>query len=409
MKKVLIAMDNEILLSQIKKCGKYLTYGYDIDTKENVLEYLSKNEVDILVTKDTLNGEIEFKEYIREIKKLQCSIKIVVVVSCLTEDIKGFLLANDVNNIIEGECVAFSKVIEMIDSKNGLIEEKKTLKNISNNNTKVITKQKICVFGTSGAGKSYISSILAHHISKKYKLNTLLIDMDLQNAAIDIYNNLTNAPNSLNCLMEEMDNDAFNREVLIDYISKAEKNGKLSFITNNVGVYECQNRLSKNYYEKLYAEAEKNYDEIIIDLPSAPFLDVVPFSLMQADKILFVVNPNFISIRQAVKYIDLMVNVWQIDKEKIYLIINKTTNDSLTAKQVGAMLRDYTVLFKLEETRNVEKIINGLACITGEEIIDSDELGKLLEMEDYNKKEKSEDPKHAYKCIQKCFNRKGKN
>ena len=104
-----------------------------------------------------------------------------------------------------------------------------------------------------------------------------------------------------------------------------------------------------------------------------------------------------------------MVNVWQIDKEKIYLIINKTTNDSLTAKQVGAMLRDYTVLFKLEETRNVEKIINGLACITGEEIIDSDELGKLLEMEDYNKKEKSEDPKHAYKCIQKCFNRKGKN
>ena len=146
MKKVLIAMDNEILLSQIKKCGKYLTYGYDIDTKENVLEYLSKNEVDILVTKDTLNGEIEFKEYIREIKKLQCSIKIVVVVSCLTEDIKGFLLANDVNNIIEGECVAFSKVIEMIDSKNGLIEEKKTLKNISNNNTKVITKQKILFF-----------------------------------------------------------------------------------------------------------------------------------------------------------------------------------------------------------------------------------------------------------------------
>ena len=71
----------------------------------------------------------------------------------------------------------------------------------------------------------------------------------------------------------------------------------------------------------MYAEAEKNYDEIIIDLPSAPFLDVVPFSLMQADKILFVVNPNFISIRQAVKYIDLMVNVWQIDKEKIYLII----------------------------------------------------------------------------------------
>ncbi len=406
MKKILIAMDNEVLLGQIKKCGKYLVYGYDIDTKENVLEYLSKNMADVIVTKDTLNGEIEFKEYIREIKRLQETIKIVVAVSSLTEDIKGFLLANEVNNIIEGESVAFSKVIEMIDSKNGLIEEKRTTKNVIKQNTKIISKQKICVFGTSGAGKSYISSILAHHISKKYKLNTLLIDMDLQNAAIDIYNNLTNAPNSLNCLMEEIDNESFNRDVLLDYVSREDKNGKLSFITNNVGVYECQNRLSKSYYEKLYIEAEKSYDTIIIDMPSAPFLDVVPFSMMQSDKILFVLNPNFISIRQAIKYIDLMVNVWQIDKEKIFLIINKTTNDSLTAKQVEAMLRDYTVLFKLEETRNVEKIINGLANITGEEIIDTDELIKMLNIDHYEQKGKDEEKKHAYKCIQNCFNRK---
>ena len=32
MKKVLIAMNNEMLLNQIKKCGKYIVYGYDIDT-----------------------------------------------------------------------------------------------------------------------------------------------------------------------------------------------------------------------------------------------------------------------------------------------------------------------------------------------------------------------------------------
>lgn len=406
MKKVLIAMDNETLLSQIKKCGKYLTYGYDIDNKENVLEYLSKNVVDVIVTKDTLNGDIEFKEYIREIRKRQETIKIVVVIAALTEDIKGFLLANEVNNIIEGECVAFSKILEMIDSKSGIIEKMETQKNVIKQSPKITTKQKICVFGTSGAGKSYISSILAHHISKKYKLNTLLIDMDLQNAAVDIYNNLTNATNSLDCLMEEIDNDTFNRETLLDYISRGEKNNKLSFITNNVGVYECQNRLSKKYYEKLYTEAEKNYDTIIIDMPSTPFLDVVPFSLMQADKILFVLNPNFISIRQAIKYIDLMVNVWQIDKEKIFLIINKTTENSLTLKQVKAMLRDYTVLLKLEETRNVEKIVNGLANITGEEIIDTDELTKMLNIDDCVQRVKGEEKTSAYKCIQNCFGRK---
>ena len=164
--------------------------------------------------------------------------------------------------------------------------------------------------------------------------------------------------------------------------------------------------MSKKYYEKLYTEAEKNYDTIIIDMPSTPFLDVVPFSLMQADKILFVLNPNFISIRQAIKYIDLMVNVWQIDKEKIFLIINKTTENSLTLKQVKAMLRDYTVLLKLEETRNVEKIVNGLANITGEEIIDTDELTKMLNIDDCVQRVKGEEKTSAYKCIQNCFGRK---
>ncbi|MBR6688729.1 MAG: DUF87 domain-containing protein [Clostridia bacterium] len=404
MKRILIAMDNEVLLSQIKKCGKYLVYGYDIDTKENVIEYLKKNDVDVLITKESLSGNMDFKTYIKEISKSQSGVKVIIAVNTLVEEVKGFLLANNVNNIIEGECISFSKIIEMIDSKQNIIETLQVKQyGKVRDDTNIITKQKICVFGTSGAGKSYVASLLAHHISKKYKLNTLLIDMDLQNAAIDIYNNLMYAPNSLGCLMEEIDNDSFNREVLLDYTSKGEKNGKLSFLTNNVGVYECQNRLSKDYYEKLYEEAEKNYDVVILDMPSAPFLDVVPFSMLKADKIVFVLNPNFISIRQAVKYIDLMVNVWQIDKNKIYLIINKIGKDSLTAKQISAILKDYTIVLKIDESREVEKVINGITNITGDEILDTEEFLKMLNI--YNLEE-IEEKKHGHKCIQNRFSRK---
>lgn len=405
MKKVLIAMNNEMLLNQIKKCGKYIVYGYDIDTKENVIEYLSKNDVDVLITKESLNGEMDFKTYIREIKKKQEKVKVIFVANELTEEVKGFLLANDINNMIEGNIASFSKIINMIDSKQGVIECKAIRQyGESKSNTNIIKKQKICVFGTSGAGKSYVASLLAHHISKKLKLNTLLIDMDLQNAAIDIYNNLTHASDSLGYLMEEIDNETFNREVLQDYINKTEKNAKLSFITNNVGVYECQNRLSKMYYEKLYEEAGKNYDTVILDMPSAPFLDVVPFSVLKADKIVFVLNPNFISIRQAIKYLDLMVNVWQVEKNKIYLIINKFGKDSLTTKQVSAILRDYPVVLKINETTEVEKIINGITNITGEEIEETEELLKMLNI--YDDLEDIREKKHGNKCMQNSFFRK---
>lgn len=117
MKKILLAMDNEVLLEQLKKCGKYLVAGYDIDTKENVIEYLKKHDADVLITKENLNGEINVKEYMKIIKAIRPNIKIIMMVIKLTDEVKGFLLANNVNNIIEGSSVSFSKVLEMIESR----------------------------------------------------------------------------------------------------------------------------------------------------------------------------------------------------------------------------------------------------------------------------------------------------
>lgn len=367
MKKILVAIDNETLLGQLKKCGKYIVYGYDIDNKENVIEYLKKNSVDVLITKDNLVGELNEKEYVRELRRQNKDMKIIICVDRLDEEYKGFLLANNVVNIIEGNEVQFSKITEMIEAKSGTIsfkEEKLVQTKPMKTNVNVITKQKVCVFGTSGAGKSYISSLLAEITSKKLRLNTLLVDMDIQNAAIDIYNNLSNSTNSLQYLMEEIDRDSFNQEVFLELANKSNRNAKLSFITNNMGIYECQNKISDVYYNRLYKEAENNYDLLILDLPATPFLDVVPFTLNKSDKIFFVINPNFISIRQAIKYLDLITNIWKISKEKIYVIVNKAKKESLSIRQIEAILKDYIVVFTVQDDNKVERIINGLDSIS---------------------------------------------
>lgn len=390
MKKVLVAMDNETLLSQIKKCGKYNVHLYDIDTKENVINYLNKNIVDVLITKENLKGEMSAKQYIKKIMEIQPSLKVILCVNNLTEEYKGFILTQNISNIIEGGEISFSKVVEMIDSKEGLIRYKE-IKNVQKEDYKksgvnIITKQKICVFGTSGAGKSYISSILAQIASKKMKLNTLLVDMDIQNAAIDIYNNLTNSSNNLGYLMEEIDQDMFTSEILKELASKSIKNGKLSFITNNMGIYECQNKLSDTYYDKLYKEAENVYDVLILDLPSTVFLDIVPFSINKSDKIFFVLNPNYISVRQAIKYLDLMTNIWGVSKGKIYLIVNKTKKDSLSENQISALFRDYNIVLNVKNDDKVEKIINGMEEIGLESIEQIDKLGKIFGIDIENKR-----------------------
>lgn len=158
MKKILIAMDNHILLEKIKRCGKYAVHGYDIDTKEDVIEYLKKYDVDVLITKDFLNGNMVKEEYVRNIRALNQKMKIILCVEGLDEIYRGFLFSNNIFDVIEGTEANFSDILGMIDStkntivlknNNNIVKQEVTNKSKLN----VLTKQKICVFGTSRSGK----------------------------------------------------------------------------------------------------------------------------------------------------------------------------------------------------------------------------------------------------------------
>lgn len=384
MKKILIAMDNNVLIEKLKKCGKYIVHNYDIDTKEYVIEYLKKYKVDVLITKDFLNGNMSKAEYIRTIRESNLEMKIILCVEELDEIYRGFLFSQNIFDVIEGVEANFSDIFDMIDSvKNTIIlkNNNSIVKEDVNNSNKlnVVTKQKICVFGTSGAGKSYIASVLAQITSRKLKLNTLLVDMDVQNAAIDIYNNLNTSGNNLQYVMEEIDRGSFNSQMLNEIISKEKKkNGKLSFITNNMGIYECQNKLSEEYYSKLYSETENEYDVLILDMPSAPFLDVVPYSLTKADRIFFVINPNFISVRQATKYLDLLTNIWKIPKDKIAIVVNKVKKESLSLKQIAAILEGYNICLKVDDDVKLEGIINGMGELGISNVDKVDKVAEVL-------------------------------
>ena len=128
------------------------------------------------------------------------------------------------------------------------------------------------------------------------------------------------------------------------------------------------------------------YDVLILDLPSTVFLDIVPFSINKSDKIFFVLNPNYISVRQAIKYLDLITNIWGVSKEKIYLIVNKTKKDSLSENQISALFRDYNIVLNVKNDDKVEKIINGMEEIGLESIEQIDKLGKIFGIDIENKR-----------------------
>lgn len=321
--------------------------------------------------------------YIKQIRLIKPDSKIILFVNKLDETYKGFLFANDIFNIIESDKATFTSIIDMIEAKGKqVIYKNAPIYNFETefeqDNFNVITRKTISVFGATGAGKSYVSSLIAHLVSKKMKLNTLLMDMDVQNSSLDLYNNI-NMASGLNSLMEEIDNDNFDANIFSSNISKAYRNTKLSYLTNNVSLFDLQNKLSENYYEKIYNEACNKYDVCVIDLPSAPFLDAVPYFLNKSDEIFFILNPNFISVRQSIKLMDLITNVWGIPKNKIHIILNKVSSNSLGQNQVSSMLNNQEVQAQIRFDSNIEAIINGLSDFSVDECSSALDITRIFD------------------------------
>ena len=372
---IVTALDNLEIKEIIDRKYTDRVYLYDFSTKEDVLEFIEKyvnkidnNEEIILITKDELTGSISSRDYIVRLKEIYNNIRIIYITNNLDDDFKGFLFSNDVFDIIVGSVFKKEELFEIIDSNQKIVykcsdsNKSEFLREEGVNyvtNSIVIPKQLFAVYGTSGAGKSTFSLVLAKKLSEKLNINVSLLDMDIQNPSIDILLNSNENSNNLSNVVDDVDKRKEISDIISKYMIQDSKNKKLSYMTNNVSLFECQNKLSSEYYEKIYSSVSQKYDYSIIDLPSSPFLDVVPYTLEQATKIFFVINANYVSVRQAVKYLDLITKLWNIDCSRIGIIINKYKKNSLDAVQIQGLLPEYKVLGVLNYDESLESYING--------------------------------------------------
>lgn len=366
--KILVALNNDKIFKLVKKefnKESNEVYRYDIDTKENVIEFLSKNRDEYTVlTREDLAGSVDNKLYIKQMRAANPNVTIIYFVNSLNREYKEFLFANEVFNIFEGGDIDINKVLLSIKEDKKVVYEKSNINEAAqkyeyNPNVSVIKKEIIAIYGTSGSGKSIISSLLAKRISKDFNIKVALLDMDIEDPSIDIINNIDEKDVSLSQIVESVDNQNEINNIIEKYMIKDAKNKNLWYITNNCSLFECQNKLSNKYYEKIYSSLYKKCDYTIIDLPSSPFLDVVPYTLNIATKIFFVINANYMSIRQAIKYINLITKLWDNDNGKIYLIVNKMQRDSLEIKQIESLLSGYKIVSVLDYSKDIEGYING--------------------------------------------------
>lgn len=346
---ILIALNNKEIKEQVKEKYNGRVYDYDMCLREDVIDFLkAKNTPYIIVTKKELDGKISFKDYIKTIKNINIENRVIILIEKLEDEEKRFLFSYEVFNIIEGNEININYIYESIETNNKVIY--KSLPQI----VKLSDKIKLAVFGTNGSGKSFVSYIISKNIAKYTKLKVLLIDFDIENSCIDIFNNLPNYE-----AMEEEKIGLFvdNEDYYKKYIFKNNEMDNLSYVGIKKGKDNL--KLNRNKYLNFLNFIGKDFDYLIIDLPSSTLNSSFKEVFNMVDKIIFVINPNYISLRQAKKYINIMIDKLNIKRELFKIVVNKDTLGGLDKKQIEGSFKYLSINCYIKYLKQMDEYING--------------------------------------------------
>lgn len=349
--KILVALDNNEIKEKLNiKYGNEV-YNYDFSYKEDVIEYLKRYSDDyIILTRLDLPGNISYKEYILSLKKLSNKSKIVIILNKLNIDDRKFLYANEIFNIIEGNEIDIDVIYNQIETEDKVVY--KTIYKKPNENN---TRRSIAVLGTNGAGKSFVSYLIANGIAKYTKKDVALISMDSKNSCQEILGNI-------NCIdyetSEYINEISKNEENVEKYVNQSNYYKNLWYIIskNNYNQKNNNNINIKKFIENL----ENKYNYVVFDTSTCYLNTDVSQLIGWVDEIIFVINPNYISLKQAKFLLEFLSNSLNVKNNKIKIVVNKIGEFSLDIRQIKSILKLDNKIMNIKYLKMVEGYINGI-------------------------------------------------
>ena len=349
--KILVALDNKEIKEKLNIKYGNKVYNYDFSYKEDVIEYLKRYSDDyIILTRLDLPGNISYKEYILSLKNLSNNSKIVIILNKLNIDDRKFLYANEIFNIIEGNEIDIDVIYNQIETEDKVVY--KTIYKKPNENN---TRRSIAVLGTNGAGKSFVSYLIANSIAKYTKKDVALISMDSKNSCQEILGNI-------NCIdyetSEYINEISKNEENVEKYVNQSNYYKNLWYIIskNNYNQKNNNNINIKKFIENL----ENKYNYVVFDTSTCYLNTDISQLIDWVDEIIFVINPNYISLKQAKFLLDFLSNSLNVKNNKIKIVVNKIGEFSLDIRQIKSILKLDNKIMNIKYLKMLEGYINGI-------------------------------------------------
>lgn len=302
--KIITAINNKKIFSQLENNNKIKIISKDIQYKEGILEILEKNKnINFIFLKENLPGQIKNIDLINKIKKINSKIELVFVLNKKDNIKEKYFKNNNIKYLYASE-INIKKILEIINIKNKIIS----------------------ILGSSGSGKTINLLLISELLSKNKKI----LILEENKSIFNLFKN-----KKINQEIIEIKKNIF---LLNINFFKKEKNLKnktdYKLIVNKI-------KLIKNNYDYIFIEISNIYKYILYE--------------KIINKNIFILNSNLIEINKNKKLINYLINKNNI----INLILNNYNSNAICEKILRNIFNNkIEIIEKLKENKNYNLIIN---------------------------------------------------
>lgn len=310
--KIVTALNNEQLNEKLQCKNKYDIVCKDIQYQEALIECLEKNEdIDIIILSNILPGEMNIYEFINTIRYRCENAKIYIFLDNKNDKLQEFLIKKGIYNIyINNEITEneFMNKIEenhaenitneiKIEHENRCFVTKHHVKQRKTSKKGAVITNTISVIGAKCVGKSTFS-ILIGIISKKEK--NLIVEVDKEKSDSTTYIG-----------KKTSDLARVNKNLDVLHVTKVEDKD----MTAHKNIFFELNNLDDNYKV-----------------------------LLKSNKIIFLIEPTLMGIKESSLILEKIINKFHIKNEKILIAFNKKNIFSISNNILKRMFCDFKII-----------------------------------------------------------------
>lgn len=325
MKRILTAIGNPMLNNKLKEGEDFELLSEDIQTDNELLEILEREEVDVLFLCSSVIKNFSVEQFIEMIKRMHENILIIFFKNA---DIPSSVEEDDnlkIYNTLDLDLKIFEKILQKAMKKN----------------IRKLTCKTIAISGASGVGKSTFSTFLAKNVENE-KMKTLLMDFDLDE-------------NQVRTLLKIKKQPKYDGNVR-NMVVKVNKN--LDVLCHLDSVFQARNEVDFFKMQEMLNSFKEEYNLIIIDTSARVENEYTKRVFYNSDEIIFLMEPNILGVKKAKNILEVFENDWKIPSSKIKLILNKTNIYQISDSIIEELFPDIKILGKMRYLDSYNLMIN---------------------------------------------------